>query len=168
MHKRCAVYCAWSCAWWHQVGLRLGDVVAPRAALSFYEFREVFSTRNFAPGKRFVESYQTRATALAATSDTRIVKQQSGRLLGRHQWRVWRHGARGSAHEQPDSECVERRTDGSGFRISPFRPVHSGLKLYLLTRRRGAHTAHTQVGRPTHEAPTREYTHKHKQTHSPR
>ena len=28
----------------------------------------------------------------------------------------------------------------------------------------GAHTAHTQVGRPTHEAPTREYTHKHPQT----
>ena len=29
--------------------------------------------------------------------------------------------------------------------------------------------AHTQIGRPnTHEAPTRENTHKHKQTHSPR
>ena len=28
------------------------------------------------------------------------------------------------------------------------------------------YTAHTQVGRPTREAPTREYTHKHK--HSPR
>ena len=93
-------------------------------------------------------------------------RRSRGRLLGRHQWRVWRHGARGSAHEQPDSECVERRTDGSGFRISPFRPVHSGLKLYLLTRRRGAHTAHTQIGRPTHEAPTRENTHKHTQTHS--
>ena len=24
---------------------------------------------------------------------------------------------------------------------------------YVLTRRRGAHTAHTQIGRPTHEAP---------------
>merc|ERR1712085_3436 len=31
--------------------------------------------------------------------------------------------------------------------------------IYVFTRRRGAHTAHTQVGRPTHEAPTREYTH---------
>ena len=38
----------------------------------------------------------------------------------------------------------------------------------ILTRRRGAHTAHTQIGRPTHEAPTRENTHTHKQTHSPR
>jgi hypothetical protein len=34
----------------------------------------------------------------------------------------------------------------------------------LLTRRRGADTAHTQMGRPTYEAPTREYTHKHTQT----
>ena len=34
----------------------------------------------------------------------------------------------------------------------------------LFTRRRGANTAHTQMGRPTHEAPTREYTHKHTQT----
>ena len=33
--------------------------------------------------------------------------------------------------------------------------------MYLLTRRRGANTAHTQVGRPTHEAPTREYKHTH-------
>ena len=32
--------------------------------------------------------------------------------------------------------------------------------LYVLTRRRGADTAHTQMGRPTYEAPTREYTHK--------
>ena len=37
-------------------------------------------------------------------------------------------------------------------------------KQYLFTRRRGANTAHTQMGRPTHEAPTREYTHKHTQT----
>ena len=44
-----------------------------------------------------------------------------------------------------------------------------GVRLYVyFTRRRGAHTAHTQVGRPTHEAPTREYTHKHTQTHNPR
>ena len=28
---------------------------------------------------------------------------------------------------------------------------------YILTRRRGADTAHTQMGRPTYEAPTREY-----------
>ena len=35
---------------------------------------------------------------------------------------------------------------------------------YLLTRLRGADTAHTQMGRPTYEAPTREYTHKHTQT----
>ena len=35
---------------------------------------------------------------------------------------------------------------------------------YLFTRRRGANTAHTHMGRPTHEAPTREYTHKHTQT----
>ena len=33
--------------------------------------------------------------------------------------------------------------------------------IFVSTRRKGAHTAHTQVGRPTHEAPTREYTHKH-------
>ena len=38
------------------------------------------------------------------------------------------------------------------------------LGLYVFTRRRGANTAHTQMGRPTHEAPTREYTHKHTQT----
>ena len=31
---------------------------------------------------------------------------------------------------------------------------------------RTRHTAHTQVGRPTHETPTREYTHKHTQTHT--
>jgi hypothetical protein len=29
---------------------------------------------------------------------------------------------------------------------------------YVLTRRWGADTAHTQMGRPTYEAPTREYT----------
>ena len=34
----------------------------------------------------------------------------------------------------------------------------------MITRRRGADTAHTQMGRPTYEAPTREYTHKHTQT----
>ena len=33
-----------------------------------------------------------------------------------------------------------------------------------LTRRRGADTARTQMGRPTYEAPTREYTHKHTHT----
>jgi hypothetical protein len=38
------------------------------------------------------------------------------------------------------------------------------LLLYILNPPEGAHTAHTQVGRPTHEAPTREYTHKHPQT----
>ena len=37
-------------------------------------------------------------------------------------------------------------------------------RIYIFTRRRGANTAHTQMGRPTHEAPTREYTHKHTQT----
>jgi hypothetical protein len=31
---------------------------------------------------------------------------------------------------------------------------------------RAADTAHTQLGRPAHEAPTREYTHKHTQTHT--
>jgi hypothetical protein len=36
--------------------------------------------------------------------------------------------------------------------------------LCVLTRRRGADTAHTQMGRPTYEAPTREYTHQHTQT----
>ena len=36
--------------------------------------------------------------------------------------------------------------------------------VYVFTRRRGANTAPTQMGRPTHEAPTREYTHKHTQT----
>jgi hypothetical protein len=36
--------------------------------------------------------------------------------------------------------------------------------IYILTRRRGADTAHTQMGRPTYEAPTRDYTHKHTQT----
>ena len=35
---------------------------------------------------------------------------------------------------------------------------------YIFTRRRGANTAHTQMGRPTHEAPTRENTRKHTQT----
>ena len=39
-------------------------------------------------------------------------------------------------------------------------------QLFLFSRRRGANTAHTQMGRPTHEAPTREYTREHKQTHS--
>ena len=29
--------------------------------------------------------------------------RSQGRLLGRHQWRVWRHGARGSELEQPVS-----------------------------------------------------------------
>ena len=47
-----------------------------------------------------------------------------------------------------------------------LRVVDSGnvYSLFLFTRRRGANTAHTQMGRPTHEAPTREYTHKHTQT----
>jgi len=44
--------------------------------------------------------------------------------------------------------------------------VRESHDLYILTRRRGADTAHTEMARPTHEAPTREYTHKHKQTHS--
>ena len=34
--------------------------------------------------------------------------------------------------------------------------------IHIFTRRRGAHAAHTQIGRPTHEAPTRENTRKHK------
>ena len=40
-----------------------------------------------------------------------------------------------------------------------LRVVDSGnvYSLFLFTRRRGANTAHTQMGRPTHEAPTREY-----------
>ena len=38
---------------------------------------------------------------------------------------------------------------------------HGGLQK---TRRRGANTAHTQMRRLTHEAPTREYTHKHTHT----
>ena len=54
------------------------------------------------------------------------------------------------------------RRDTRDPRLPTFRTI------YIFTRRRGAHTAHTQVGRPTHEAPTREYTHKHTQTHSPR
>ena len=64
-------------------------------------------------------------------------RRSRGRLLGRHQWRVWRHGARGSAHEQPVSECVERRTTEGDFGFLIFRPVHSpnfrisGLKLYI-------------------------------------
>ena len=37
--------------------------------------------------------------------------------------------------------------------------------LYVFTRRRGANTAHTQMGRPTHEAPTRVSTHTN--THTP-
>ena len=40
-----------------------------------------------------------------------------------------------------------------------------GRNIMIFTRRRGAHTAHTQLGRPTHEAPTREYTHKHTHKH---
>ena len=40
---------------------------------------------------------------------------------------------------------------------------HGGLQK---TRRRGANTAHTQMRRLTHEAPTREYTHKHTHTHT--
>ena len=50
-------------------------------------------------------------------------------------------------------------------RTRPDTPLADRLA-YVFTRRRGANTAHTQMGRPTHEAPTREYTHKHKQTHS--
>ena len=43
--------------------------------------------------------------------------------------------------------------------------------LYIFTCRRGADTAHTQMGRPTHEAPngtayTRDHTHKLTQTHT--
>ena len=48
--------------------------------------------------------------------------------------------------------------------------THKSHGYYILTRRRGADTAHTQMGRPTYEAPTRESTHtnthKHKQTHN--
>ena len=46
----------------------------------------------------------------------------------------------------------------------PYKPIGTLIVLYILTRRRGADTAHTQVGRPIYEAPTREYTHKHTQT----
>ena len=45
--------------------------------------------------------------------------------------------------------------------------IAGGLRhVCALTRRRGANTAHTQMGRPTHEEPTRSrvHTHKHKQT----
>ena len=45
-----------------------------------------------------------------------------GRLLGRHQWRVWRHGARGSEHEQPGSVRQKRfratRGRAEGFRAT--------------------------------------------------
>ena len=40
----------------------------------------------------------------------------------------------------------------------------TSLPVQYETRRRGANTAHIHMGRPTHEAPTREYTHKHTQT----
>ena len=58
-----------------------------------------------------------------------------------------------------------------GFPLSVRDPISSSgdprpltcIKL-VLTRRRGAHAAHTQIGRPTHEAPTRENTRKHTQT----
>ena len=42
----------------------------------------------------------------------------------------------------------------TGWAHVPYLPL-----IYVFTRRRGANTAHTQMGRPTHEAPTREYTH---------
>ena len=41
-------------------------------------------------------------------------------------------------------------------------PASSHVTLYVFNAPEGCHTAHTQMGRPTHEAPTREYTHKHK------
>ena len=49
---------------------------------------------------------------------------------------------------------------GSKWLLRKTRPRASShpRTLYVFTRRRGANTAHTQMGRRTHEAPTREYT----------
>ena len=58
--------------------------------------------------------------------------------------------------------CLARTSPSTILRHRP--PVNPVFTRYLLTRRRGADTAHTQMGRPTYEAPTREYTHRHTQT----
>ena len=58
------------------------------------------------------------------------------------------------------SNCARRHT----LHMSPSaRSLLRPILLCVFTRRGGANTAHTQMGRPTHEAPTREYTHKHTQ-----
>ena len=57
-----------------------------------------------------------------------------------------------------------RRLSDLAARVEKWASILDGL--YILTRRRGANTAHTQTGRRTHEATTRECTHKHHtQTH---
>jgi hypothetical protein len=73
-----------------------------------------------------------------------------------------------TVYPRPESGWTNfaRQGDSKEERLSMLPPFQPFLDIF--TRRRGAHTAHTQLGRPTHEAPTREYTHKHTQTHSPR
>eukprot|EP00964_Phaeocystis_antarctica_P020326 scaffold11230_cov69-Phaeocystis_antarctica.AAC.1 len=77
---------------------------------------------------------------------------------------LYAHKATTALHTYSDTHPrISRGAMPSEPNLSRDRPP-----LCILTRRRGAHTAHTQIGRPTHEAPTRENTHKRKRTHSPR
>ena len=51
-----------------------------------------------------------------------------------------------------------RSQEENGFETGKHIVLAIPEVIYLFTRRRGANTAPTQMGRPTHEAPTREYT----------
>ena len=72
--------------------------------------------------------------------------------------------ARRRAAGAPDSPPTAREPQILIKKPYSSKNMSDLLLLYLLARRRGADTAHTKMGRPTYEAPTREYTHKHTQT----
>jgi hypothetical protein len=74
--------------------------------------------------------------------------------------------ARRRAAGAPDSPPTAREPQILIKKPYSSKNMSDLLLLYLLARRRGADTAHTKMGRPTYEAPIREYTHKHTQTHT--
>ena len=106
---------------------------------------------------------------------TRECVHAGGVWLSEAVGRKWRSGAAVEPGESSQGVAVEMACGAQlGARCGALflgaenrgRLRRGRTGLYVFTRRRGANTAHIQMGRPTHEAPTREYTHKHK--HSPR
>ena len=104
---------------------------------------------------------------------TRECVHAGGVWLSEAVGRKWRSGAAVEPGESSQGVAVEMACGAQlGARCGALflgaenrgRLRRGRTGLYVFTRRRGANTAHIQMGRPTHEAPTREYTHKHTQT----